>query len=66
MGCDADPFASKFFTSLLTNTQVDEIIEYLSESWDQRCLNYVSLHNELQLECNVETLDKRLKQRGYF
>jgi len=52
--------------SLLTDTQVDEIIEYLSESWDQRCLNYVSLHNELQLECSVETLDKRLKQRGYF
>jgi hypothetical protein len=52
--------------SLLTDTQVDEIIEYLSESLDNRILNYVTLYNDLQLECSVETLDRRLKQRGYF
>jgi hypothetical protein len=29
-------------------------------------LNYVALRSGLQLECSVETLDRRLKQRGYF
>ncbi|KAH6712998.1 hypothetical protein BKA61DRAFT_67078 [Leptodontidium sp. MPI-SDFR-AT-0119] len=52
--------------SLLTDTQVDEIIKYTSESWDNRCLNYTQLHAELKLECSVKTLETRLKQRGYF
>ena len=41
--------------SLLTDKQVDEIIEYASESWDHRVLDFTLLHNELQLECSVET-----------
>lgn len=52
--------------SLLTDTQVNEIIEYLSESWEHRILDYTLLRNELQLNCSVETLERRLKQRGYF
>jgi len=52
--------------SLLTDTQVNEIIEYLSESWEHRILDYTLLRNELQLDCSVETLERRLKQRGYF
>jgi hypothetical protein len=52
--------------SLLTNTQVDEIIEYLSESWEHRILDFEILCNELELECSVITLERRLKQRGYF
>ena len=52
--------------SLLTDIQVGEIIEYASESWDHRVLDFTLLRNELQLECSVETLERRLKQRGYF
>jgi transposase len=52
--------------SLLTDTQVDEIIEYLSESWEHRILDFTVLRNELELECSVVTLERRLKQRGYF
>ena len=52
--------------SLLTDTQVDEIIEYLSASWEHRILDFTLLRNELQLECSVETLERRLKQRGYY
>jgi hypothetical protein len=33
--------------SLLTDTQVNEIIEYLSESWEHRILDYTLLRNEL-------------------
>jgi len=36
--------------SLLTDTQVDEIIEYASETWEHRFLNYTLLHDELRLE----------------
>jgi hypothetical protein len=52
--------------SLLTDTQVDQIIEYASESWDHRVLDFHLLHAELKPECSVKTLEKRLKQRGYF
>jgi transposase len=47
--------------SLLTDTQVDEIIEYLSESWEHRILDFEILRNELELECSVITLERRLK-----
>jgi hypothetical protein len=33
--------------SLLTEKQVDEIIEYASETWDYRVLSFTLLHNEL-------------------
>ena len=39
--------------SLLTDLQVDEIIEYASESWEHRVLDYSKLHNEVGLECSV-------------
>jgi len=50
----------------LSDKQVDEIIEYASKSWDHRVLDYVRLHDELGLSCTVKTLERRLKQRGYF
>jgi hypothetical protein len=52
--------------SLLTDTEVDQIIEYASESWEHRVLNFALLHDELKLEYTVKTLEKGLKQRGYF
>ena len=51
---------------ILTNARVDEIIEYLSESWDNRCLDWTHLRDELKLPCTPEHLARRLKQRGYF
>jgi hypothetical protein len=46
---------------LLTDKQVDEIIEYVSESWGHRVLDYSKLYDELGLECSVLTLERRLK-----
>ena len=51
---------------LLSDAQVDEIIEYLSESWDHRVLNYIELYAQLRLKCTLSLLEFRLKQRGYF
>ncbi len=52
--------------SFLNDTQVNWIIEYLSETYRQRCLNWVALREELDLKCSARTLELRLKQRGYF
>ena len=51
---------------LLTDLHIDEIIEYLSESWNNRVLNWTQLRDELKLTCTPETLATRLKQRGYY
>ena len=50
----------------LTDTRVDEIILYLSETWANRCLDWTHLRDELKLPCTPEHLARRLKQRGYF
>ena len=52
--------------SLLSDTQVDEIIEYASETWEHRILSYTLLHDELKLECTAKRLEMKLKQRRYF
>ena len=51
---------------ILTNTRVDEVIEYLSDTWENRCLDWTHLRDELKLPCTPEHLARRLKQRGYF
>jgi hypothetical protein len=51
---------------ILTDTRVDEVIEYLSETWDNRCLDWTHLRDELKLPCSPDHLATRLKQRGYF
>jgi hypothetical protein len=50
----------------LTDARVDEIILYLSETWDNRCLDWTHLRDVLELPCTPEHLARRLKQRGYF
>jgi transposase len=50
----------------LTDARVDEIIEYLSETCDNRCLDWTHLRDELKRPCTPEHLARRLKQRGYF
>ena len=50
----------------LNDLQVRWIIAYCSDSWEHRILNYVLLHNELHLECTLKTLERRLKESGYF
>jgi transposase len=51
---------------LLNDVQVNWIIEWLSETYRQRTLNWVKLHDKLKLKCSIKTLEVRLKQRGYF
>jgi transposase len=50
----------------LTDAKVDEIIEYCSEKWEHRVLNYTTLCTELDLACMPSTLQSRLHQHGYF
>lgn len=51
---------------LLSDARVDEIIEYLSSSWENRILNFGELQAQLGLKCSPFTLETRLKQRGYY
>ena len=51
---------------ILTNIRVDEVIKYLSDTWENRCLYWTHLRDELKLPCIPEHLARRLKQRGYF
>jgi hypothetical protein len=50
----------------LTDTQVDVIIEYCSENYEQRCLDYDHLVLELKLDVTASILQQRLRQQGYF
>ena len=49
----------------LTNAKVDEIIEFLSDSWEDRILDWEHLRDQFQLKVTPETLVTRLKQKGY-
>jgi transposase len=51
---------------LLNDAQVNWIIEWLSETYKQRTLNWTKVHDELKLSCAVKILECRLKARGYF
>jgi hypothetical protein len=46
---------------LLNNRQIDDIIEYYTESWEYRILNFTKIYNELRLEYSIKTLERRLK-----
>ncbi len=46
---------------LLSDAQIDFIIEYLSESWEHRILEFDVIHAELGLKCSFRTLERRLK-----
>jgi hypothetical protein len=50
----------------LNDQEVRDIIEYVSESHEHRVLNWVQLHDELKLSCSLKTLERRLKEAGYF
>ena len=50
----------------LSDAQVDVIIEYCSENYEQRCLDYNHLVLELKLKVIASTLQRRLHQRGYY
>ena len=51
---------------LLSNAKVDDIILYCAESWEHRILQWPKLREELGLTCSVQTLERRLHQRGYY
>jgi hypothetical protein len=46
---------------LLSDAKVNEIINYLSESWKYQILKYDVLYAELGLICSVLILERRLK-----
>jgi len=50
----------------LKDSKVNKIIEYYSENWEQRIIDYNALVIELKLDCTISTLQKQLHQRGYF
>ena len=50
----------------LKEKRVTEIIEYLSECWENRVLNWLQLRDQFKLIVTPETLATRLKARGYF
>ena len=52
--------------SKLTDARMSEIIEYCSEKWENRILDYDAIIRELKLDCASSTLQKRLHQRGYY
>jgi hypothetical protein len=51
---------------LLNQQQVYDIIDYISFSYKHRCLDYFQLKTELQLDCSIDTLERRLKEQGYY
>lgn len=50
----------------LTDAKMDEIIEYCSNKWENRIMDYDQLIRELDLPCAASTLQNRLHQRGYY
>jgi hypothetical protein len=52
----------------LNEQEVRDIIEYISSSHETRVLNYIQLHDELQLKRSPKTLERRLnvKEPRYF
>ena len=52
--------------TILSDSRVDEIIEYLSESWNTRILKYFEVVEELKLPCTTAGLELKLKQREYY
>jgi hypothetical protein len=53
-------------TFLFSDVKVDEIINYISNSWEHRIINYNVLCTELELKYSMQSLERRLKQRRYF
>jgi hypothetical protein len=45
----------------LSDAKVNEIIKYLSDSWENRIFNWTQLRDELKLTITLETLVTRLK-----
>jgi transposase len=51
---------------ILTNEEVHGIIEYIGEGWEHRALDWTQVHTKLKLECSTKTLERRLKEHGYY
>ena len=51
---------------LLSDQDVDEAIEYYSQWWETRIMNWWKLREELSLRCSIQTLKCRMHQRGYY
>ena len=51
---------------LLSDREVDEAIVYCSQRWETRIMNWWKVREELSFACSVETLKRRMHQRGYY
>ena len=51
---------------LLSDREVDEAIVYCSQQWETRIMNWGKVREELGLACSMETLKRRMHQRGYY
>jgi transposase len=51
---------------ILSDAEVDAAIVYCAESWETRIMNWWKLREELGLACSVQTLKRRMHQRGYY
>jgi len=50
---------------LLLDAEVEEIKVYCAEKWEQRILKWKDVREKLGLACSVETLARRLRQKGF-
>jgi hypothetical protein len=48
----------------LTDARMDKVIEYCSENWTNRVLNYASVITELKLDYKVSILQHRVYCQG--
>jgi Transposase/DDE superfamily endonuclease len=51
---------------LLSDEKVDEVIIYAAQTWETRIMNWGKLREELGLRCSIDTLKRRMHQRGYY
>ncbi|CAG8977259.1 hypothetical protein HYALB_00009356 [Hymenoscyphus albidus] len=51
---------------LLSDNEVDEVIQYCTENWENRVMEWWKVRQELGLDCSVATLQRRMHQRGYY
>jgi hypothetical protein len=50
----------------LNEQEVRDIIEYICTDHATRVLNWIQIHDELQLSCSIKTLKRRCKEAGYY
>ena len=50
----------------LNHQQDLDITEFISSLGEGGCLNYIQLKTELDIEASIRTIERRLKEEGYY